>query len=157
MKRMSSILIGLILASSLSLAGCSKGGSEIKPVSPEEAKKNAELERTAPHKAPTLRGDVERINLAVQSSIESYRNQKWSEVVSYLNAAKQEIDKALTDPAAKNPVAQETFGETKAAIERTIQTAENRSGALEGQLNDLQTRVGIMKTRLPPLPEPDQK
>lgn len=155
MNRTTGMLISLLILSSLSVAGCSKGGSEIKQVSPEEAKKNAELERTSPHAAPTVRGDIERINLAIQSSIDAYRHQKWTELVSNLNTARQETEKALVDPASKASVAQQTFGEMKTAIERAIQTAENRSSEVEHLLNDLQTRAGTLKMLLPPLPEPE--
>lgn len=154
MKRMSKVvIIGLILLS-LSFAACSKGGSEVQQVSPEEAKKNAELERTAPHAAPTIRGSVERIHLAVSSAGDSYRYQKWSDVVSYLNTARQETEKALADPTVKDHVMREALGETKAALDRIIETAENRSGEAEGQLRELQTRVGNLKSYLPPLQEP---
>ena len=56
-----------IIILSIFFAGCHRGGSETKQVTPEEAKKNAEIEKTQPHLAPTALGSVERISLAVEA------------------------------------------------------------------------------------------
>ncbi len=136
-----------IIFISLMAAACHKGGSEIKQVSPEEAKKNAELEKTAPHLAPTAIGAAERINLALTGSMDAYRQRKWSEVVTYLNTARQETEKAMADtPGNKERSATyQTFAEMKDALDRTIQAADNRSPDVEAQLNELQTRAGALK------------
>jgi preprotein translocase subunit SecD len=152
MNRMTRTLAVAIMLSSLSFAACHKGGSEVKQVTPEEAKKNAELEQTAPQIAPTVVGDVERINLAVSGSMDSYRQHKWSDVVAYLNTARQETEKALADAPDKHKynVTRETLEEMKDALDRTIQAAENRSQEVEAQLVELQTRAGALKMVLPP-------
>src|SRR5947199_418106 len=85
MTRMTRALVIAIILSSTLFAACHKGGSDVKKGSPEEAKKNAELEKIAPHMAPTIYGDVERINLAVSGAMEAYRQHKWSDVVAQLN------------------------------------------------------------------------
>jgi hypothetical protein len=144
------LMIAIIIFS-LGFAACHRGGSEIKQASPEEAKKNAELEKTAPHLAQTALGTVERINLAVSSSIDAYRQHKWGDVVSYLNTAKQETEKGLAElpDRKKANVTREGLEDMKAALDRTIQAAENRSAGVEGQLAELQTRVGALKMNLP--------
>ena len=137
-----------IIFISLIGAACHKGGSEIKQVSPEEAKKNAELEKTAPHLAPTVVGTAERINLALTGSMDAFRQRKWSEVVTYLNTARQETDKAMaetpSDKQARSATYQ-TLAEMKDALDRTIQAADNRSPDVEAQLTELQTRAGALK------------
>jgi uncharacterized membrane protein YqiK len=147
MSRMTRTLAIAIIFISLIGAACHKGGSEIKQVSPEEAKKNAELEKAAPHLAPTVVGTAERINLAISGSMEAYRQRRWSEVVTYLNTARQEAEKALAeapDKKAQNATYQ-TLAEMKDALDRTIQAADNRSPDFEGQLTELQTRAGALK------------
>ncbi|MEN3333801.1 MAG: hypothetical protein V7641_3166 [Blastocatellia bacterium] len=154
MNRMTRALVIAIILSSLSFAACHKGGSEIKQVTPEQAKKNAELEKTAPHLAPTLRGDVERLGLAVEGAMDSYRQHKWGDVAAYLNTAKQETEKALTNTTEKRKfnVTREGLDEMKAALDRTLQAVENRSPEVEGQLRELETRVGALKVNLPQAP-----
>jgi hypothetical protein len=151
MNRMTKRLMIAILSFSLGFAACHKGGSEIKPVSPEEAKKNAELEKTAPHLAPTVLGTVERINLAVSGSIDSYKQHKWGDVVNYLNTARQEAEKGLAESPDKRKYAatREGLEAMKAALDRTIQAAENRGSEVEAQLTELQTRAGALKVNLP--------
>ena len=152
MKRMNRRVVIAIILSSLIFAACHKGGSEVKPGSPEEARKNAELEKTAPHLAPTVVGDVERINLAVSGAMDAYRQHKWADVVVHLNTARQETDKGLTDTPEKkkNTLMRDTLADMKAALDRTIQAAENRSPEVEAQLRDLQTRAIVLKSILPP-------
>ena len=151
MNRMIRMLGIAIILSSLGFAACHKGGSEIKQVTPEQAKKNAELEKTAPHLAQTLRGAVERLGLAVEGATDSYRQHKWGDVASYLNTARQETDKAMADTTEKRKfnVTREGLEEMKAALDRTIQAVENRSPEVEGQLRELETRVGALKVNLP--------
>lgn len=148
MKRTTTTLAtAIIFIFSLTFAACHRGGSETKQVTPEEAKKNAELERTHPHLAPTTVGSIERINLAVSSSMNSYREHKWSDVVTYLNSAQQEVDKALAEipDKKKNTAIRQPLEEMKDALDRTIQSANNRSQQVESQLAELQTRTMAMK------------
>jgi hypothetical protein len=154
MNRMTRTLAIAIILSSLSFAACHRGGSEIKQVTPEEAKKNAELEKVAPHLAPTIKGAVERIGLAVEGATDSYRQHKWGDVAAYLNTARQETEKALADAPDKRKysVTREGLDEMKTALDRTIQAAENRSQEVEAQLRELETRVGALKVNLPQTP-----
>ncbi|HJQ26602.1 MAG TPA: hypothetical protein VKA60_21985 [Blastocatellia bacterium] len=147
----------VIILSSALFAACHKGGSDVKQVTPEEAKKNAELEKTAPHLAPTVYGDVERINMAINGAMDAYRQHKWSDVVALLNSAKAETVKGLTDTPEKkkNTVVRDTLEEMKAALDRTLQAADNRSQEVEGQLRELQTRAMALKM-LPIRSQPQQ-
>jgi predicted nucleic acid-binding Zn-ribbon protein len=151
---MTRTLVIAIILSSLSFAACHRGGSEIKQVTPEQAKKNAELEKVAPHLAPTLKGAVERIGLAVEGATDSYRQHKWGDVTAYLSTARQETEKALADSPEKRKynVTREGLEEMTVALDRTIQTAENRSQEVEAQLRELETRVGALKVNLPQTP-----
>ena len=128
----------------------------MKKGSPEEAKKNAELEKIAPHMAPTIYGDVERINLAVSGAMDAYRQHKWSDVVAQLNNARAETVKGLADTPEKKKttVVRDALEEMKAALERTLQAADNRSPEVEAQLRELQTRALALKQL--PMPRPAQ-
>lgn len=152
MNRITRVVTIAILLSSLMFAACHKGGSDPSKANPEEAKKNAELEKTAPHLAQTTVGDIERINLAVSGALEGYRLHKWGDVVAQLNNAKAEIVKGLADTPErkKTAVVREALDDMKAAVERTLQAAENRSPEVESQLRDLQTRALALK--MLPLP-----
>lgn len=156
MSRMTRTVAIAIILSSMLFAACHKGGSDTKSVSPEEAKKNAELEKTAPHMAPTLLGDVERINLAITGAMNAYREHKWQDVVAQLNNAKAETVKGLEDTPnkKKGTMIRDTLEDMKAAIDRTLQAADNRSQEVEGQLRELQTRAMALRTL--PIQKPAQ-
>ncbi|HKP13170.1 MAG TPA: hypothetical protein VJZ91_13715 [Blastocatellia bacterium] len=148
----------IIFLCSLTFAACHKGGSEAKQVTPEEAKKNAELEKTQPHLAPTVVGSVERINLAVSGSMSAYREHKWSDVTAYLNGARQEVDKALAEipEKKKNNAIREPLEEMKDALDRATQSANSRSQQIESQLTELQTRAMALKVLVQPPQQPAQ-
>jgi len=154
MNRMTRTLVIAIILSSLSFAACHKGGSEIKQVTPEQAKKNAELEKVAPHLAQTTRGAAERIGLAVEGATDSYRHQKWGDVAAQLNTARQETEKELAEIPDKKKAytTRQMFEEMKEALDRAIQAADNRSQEVEPLLRELETRVGTMKVNLPQTP-----
>jgi hypothetical protein len=148
----------LFFLCSLTFAACHRGGSEAKQVTPEEAKKNAELEKTQPHLAPTVVGSVERINLAISGSMGAYREHKWSDVTGYLNGARQEVDKALAEipEKKKNSATRETLEEMREALDRTLQSANSRSQQIESQLTELQTRAMALKVLVQPAQQPTQ-
>ena len=154
MSRITRAVAMAILLSSLIFAACHKGGSDPSKADPEAAKKNAELEKTAPHLAQTTVGDIERINLAISGAMEGYRQHKWGDVIAQLNNAKAEIVKGLADTPErkKTAVVRESLEEMKAAVDRTLQAAENRSPEVESQLRELQTRALALKM----LPMPKQ-
>jgi preprotein translocase subunit SecD len=154
MNRITRTLAIAIILSSLSFTACHKGGSEIKQITPEEAKKNAEIEKVAPHLAQTTRGAVERIGLAIDGATDSYHHQKWGDVAAYLNTARQETDKVLAETPDKKKayMTRQLFEEMKEALDRTIQAADNRSQEVEPLLRELETRVGAMKVNLPQAP-----
>ncbi|MFL6274497.1 MAG: hypothetical protein ACJ74G_04735 [Blastocatellia bacterium] len=154
MSRITRAVAIAIILSSLIFAACHKGGSDPGKANPEEAKKNAELEKTAPHLAQTTVGDIERINLAISGAMEGYRQHKWADVVAQLNNAKAETVKGLADTPErkKTAVMREALDDMKAAVDRTLQAAENRSPEVESQLRDLQTRALALKM----LPMPRQ-
>ena len=157
MTRMTRAVVIAIILSSTLFAACHKGGSDVKKGSPEEAKKNAELEKIAPHMAPTIYGDVERINLAVSGAMEAYRQHKWSDVVAQLNNARAETVKGLADTPEKKKttIVRDSLEEMKAALDRTLQAADNRSPEVEAQLRELQTRALSLKQL--PMPRPAQE
>ena len=141
-----------IIILSIIFAGCHKGGSEAKQVTPEEAKKNAELEKTAPHLAPTVVGSIERIGLDVSGATNAYREHKWADVTDALNGAKKETDKALAEipDKKKTGVIRQSLEEMGQALDRTLEAANNRSQQVEGLLTELQTRTNALKMIVQP-------
>lgn len=156
MRSMTRKVATAIIILSLGFAGCHKGGSEAKQVTPEEAKKNAELEKTAPHLAPTALGSIERLNLAVSGAMNAYREHKWADVTAALNNARQETDKALADiPEKKKTGAiRESLEGMREALDRTREAANNRTPQVEGLLTELQTRVNALKVMVQPTQAP---
>ena len=150
------VLAIAIILSSLFFAGCARGGSEGKQPTPEEAKKNAELEKTAPFAAPTLRGDVERINLAITDSLDSLKQQKWGDVTQHLNTARDETQKAIDSLPDKKKVTvmKESLEGMKSAIDQTLQSVTSRSKNVEAQILELRTRATTLKLTIPATPTP---
>jgi hypothetical protein len=145
-----------IITLSICFAGCHRGGSEAKQVTPEEAKKNAEIEKTQPHLAPTALGSVERISLAVSGAMNAYREHKWADVTAALNNARQETDRALADipDKRKTGVIRQSLTEMQEALDRTREAANNRSQQVEGLLTELQTRANALKATVQPTQAP---
>ncbi|MGA9767502.1 MAG: hypothetical protein WBV94_00565 [Blastocatellia bacterium] len=133
--------------SSMLTAGCSKGSPEAANANSEQAKKQAEIEAKSPHLSTTVRGDIERMGLSIEMAIDALKQSKWTEVIDQLNAVNKEVTGALADTPEKKktlPV-RETLQEMKPVVERAIKTAENGGKETEGQLRELQTRVGALK------------
>jgi hypothetical protein len=135
------LIVSVVIATS-----CAKGPKE--ESSPALANANQqEVLVKAPHLSTLVRGDIERIGMAVQSARESLQQSKWSEVVSQLQGASREVTSALADTPEKKKTAivRQNLEEFKVALERTIKTAENRDKETESQVNELQTRVNALK------------
>lgn len=156
MSTTTKMLAAAIIIISVICAGCHKGGSEAKQLSPEETKKNAELERTQPHLAQTALGSVERISLAVSSASNAYREHKWADVTDALTGAKKETDKALAEipDKKKTGAIRQSLEEMGQALDRTLEAASNRSQQVEGLLSELQTRTNALKMIVQPTQPP---
>lgn len=145
--------MGMVLALSLlsmMYAGCSKGSTDSKPMNAEQVKAQAELEKKAPHLAQTVRGNVERMGLAVQSAGEAYKQTKWQVVTTQLNTALKEINSALTDTPEKKKTTtfRQLLEEIKGYTESALKSAESRDKATEWQLTQLQTSINAMKVQM---------
>ena len=140
------VVINLMALAFIS-ASCTKGPKETSSSPVANANQQEVLAKT-PHLSTMVRGDIERIGLAVQSAREALQQNKWPEVVSLLQGANKELTSALADTPEKKKTAvvRQYLEELKPALERTINTAENRSKETEAQLNELQTRVNALKS-----------
>jgi hypothetical protein len=107
-----------------------------------------EILAKAPHISTLVRGDIERIGLAVQGAREAYQQNRWPEVVSNLQGASREVNSALADtPEKKKTAVVKTYlEELKVALAQTIKAAENRGKETEAQVDELQTRVNALKS-----------
>lgn len=146
-------LMGMILALALSCvmyAGCSKGSTDSKPMNAEQAKTQAELEKKAPHLAQTVRGNVERMGLAIQSANDAYKQTKWQDVTTQLNTALKEVNSALTDTPEKKKTTtlRQLLEEIKGYTESALKSAESRDKATEWQLTQLQTANNALKAQM---------
>jgi hypothetical protein len=91
---------------------------------------------------PNIKGDIERISLAISMARDSAKLNKWQEAASQLRGAKGEIDTALS----RKPRLQDELEALKVAIDRTIPLVENGAKEADGKLTELQTRIGAIKT-----------
>jgi len=89
-----------------------------------------------------IKGDIERISLAISMARDSAKLNKWQEAASQLRGAKGQIDTALS----RKPRLQDEFEALKVAIDRTIPLVENGAKEADGKLTELQTRIGAIKT-----------
>ena len=143
-KKMVVILSSAVLV--LIAASCAKGPKE-EGAWPVSNANQQEVLAKAPHLSTLVRGDIERIGMAVQSARESLQQSRWTEAVGQLQGANREVTSALADTPEKKKTAvvRQNLEELKVAIERTIKTAENRDKETESQVSELQTRVNALK------------
>jgi len=136
-----STLVLVILA-----IGCSKqpaSNQAIENVAPSaNANQNEQPAGTPPFAQANIKGDIERISMAISMAKDSAKANKWQEAASRLRGAKSEIDTAL----GRKPRLQEEFEALKVAIDRTIPLVENGAKESEAKLAELQTRIGAIKT-----------
>jgi len=145
--------MGMVLALSLLsviYAGCSKGSTDSKPMNAEQVKAQGELEKKAPHLAQTVRGNVERMGLAVQAANDAYKQTKWADVTTQLNTTLKEVNSALADTPEKKKTTtiRQMFEEIKGLTENTLKSAEGRDKATEWQLTQLQTAINALKVQM---------
>jgi hypothetical protein len=145
--------MGVVLALSLLsviYAGCSKGSTDSKPMNAEQVKAQAELEKKAPHLAQTVRGNVERMGLAVQAANDAYKQTKWADVTTQLNTTLKEVNSALADTPEKKKTTtiRQMFEEIKGFTENALKSAEGRDKATEWQLTQLQTSINALKVQM---------
>jgi len=136
-----STLVLVILA-----IGCSKqpaSNQATESVSPAaNANHNEPAAATPPFAQANIKGDIERISMAISMAKDSAKANKWQEAASRLRGAKSEIDTAL----GRKPRLQEEFEALKVAIDRTIPLVENGAKESDAKLAELQTRIGAIKT-----------
>jgi hypothetical protein len=98
---------------------------------------------TAPlYAQENLKGDIERISLAISMAKESATQNKWQEAASRLRGVKSLIDTALS----RKPRLQDEFEGLKLAIDRALPLVENGAKEADAKITELQTRIGAIKT-----------
>jgi hypothetical protein len=93
------------------------------------------------HLQPTLRGDIERISLAISMARDAAKQNKAQEAISLLQGAKKDVDVALS----RKPRLSDELEALKSAIDRAIPAVEGRGKEAEIRLTELQTRIGAIK------------
>lgn len=126
--------------------GCSKqpaSNQASEKVTPSaNANQNEQPSGTPVFAQSNIKGDIERISLAISMAKDSAKLNKWQEAASRLRGARSEIDTAL----GRKPRLQEEFEALKVAIDRTIPLVENGAKEADAKLSELQTRIGAIKT-----------
>jgi len=126
--------------------GCSKqpaSNQASEKVTPSaNANQNEQPSGTPVFAQSNIKGDIERISLAISMAKDSAKLNKWQDAASRLRGARSEIDTAL----GRKPRLQEEFEALKVAIDRTIPLVENGAKEADAKLSELQTRIGAIKT-----------
>lgn len=136
---LSCILLLMVLATA-----CSKNSANNQsPDTGSQANSNQKDQNAQgqPYTQPNIKGDIERISLAISMARDSAKLNKWQEAASQLRGAKGEIDTALS----RKPRLQDELEALKVAIDRTIPLVENGAKEADGKLTELQTRIGAIK------------
>ena len=136
----------LVLATAVFAASCGKGSSVDEHTAKNANAGNANANQqtqipAAPLAQPTLKGDIERIGLAISMAHDAAKLNKPQEAVSLLQSAKKEVDVAL----GRKPRLSDEFEALKQAIDRAITAVESRGKEGEVRLTELQTRIGAIK------------
>lgn len=129
----------LVLVVALLATGCAKGPAGDQPTVKNAG--NANQQAVPLYLQPTLKGDIDRISLAISMARDSAKLSKWQEAASQLRGAKKEIDTALS----RKPHLSEEFGALKSAIDRAIPAVENGENEADARLIELQASIGAIK------------
>jgi len=122
--------------------GCSKApAAKDKSTTAGNANQQDQSAAAAPHLQPTLRGDIERTSLAISMARDALKLKKWDDAVSQLQAARKEVDAALS----RQPRLREELEALRSAIDRAIPAVEGRGKESEIRVAELQTRIGAIK------------
>jgi len=136
---------GFVFGVTLLAAGCAKGPAADqqggKPANSANANASDPSTALAPVAQPTLKGEIDRIVLAITTARDAAKQNRASEAVSQLKFARKEVDSALT----RKPRLSDELEALKAAIDRTIPTVENREKEADARLAELQTRISAIK------------
>ena len=135
----------LVLAVSFLAASCAKGPAvnehTAKDANPGNANQQDQPAAAPPHLQPTLKGDIERISLAISMARDALKLNKAQEAVALLQGAKKDVDSALS----RKPRLSDELEALKSAIDRAIPAVEGRGKEAEIRLTEVQTRVGAIK------------
>jgi hypothetical protein len=132
----------LVLTPALLLESCAKraGVDQQADKNAGNAQDNAAL-ATPPYLQPTLKGDIERVSLAISMARDAVKLQKSQDAVSLLRGAEKNVDEALN----RKPRLREEFVALKEALERAIAAIENREKDADAKVEECQTRIGAIK------------
>jgi hypothetical protein len=140
---LSCILLVMVLATACSKNSANNQASDKNSqANSNQTDQNAQNAQGAPFTQANIKGDIERISLAISMARDSAKLNKWQEAASQLRGAKGQIDTALS----RKPRLQEELEALKVAIDRTIPLVENGAKEADGKLTELQTRIGAIKT-----------
>lgn len=96
------------------------------------------------------RGDIERAGVSVMSAQMAAQQNNYEQVATELKKGLKEIDAAIVKAKElKHAFMQSSLEETKAAMERTISTAQQQKSETAAQVSELQTRIGALKVNFP--------
>lgn len=96
------------------------------------------------------RGDIERAGVSVMSAQMALQQKNYQEAATELKKGLREIDAALSKAKElKHTFMQSSLEETKAAMERTINSAQQQKQETASQISELQTRIGALKVNFP--------
>jgi soluble cytochrome b562 len=132
----------LVLTPALLLGSCAKQAGV-----DQQADKNAgnaqdkAAATTPPYLQPTLRGDIERVSLAISMARDAVKLQKSQDAVALLRGAEKNVDEALN----RKHRLRDEFVALKEALERAIAAIENRDKDADAKIEELQTRIGAIK------------
>jgi len=112
---------------------------------PEEAALRAA--QASPFYKQTVRGDVERAGFEIDRAIAAGSRAEWQNAEALLENAKANVDTGLgRDPRYSQKADLE---ELKGAIDRTIKSIADRSDDASRQLQELRSRIGVLRVQIP--------
>jgi len=128
----------------LLFVACSKGSP---PPAQSNSSSNANGNAAAQNPAllPTLRGDLERIGVALFAARDLVKNNRWEAASEQLQAAKGEVETALS----RNPRLRDSWEDLRNALNKAAATIENRGKDADAQLMTAQQIVGALKVQTP--------
>jgi len=138
------LLFTFALFLTISASGCSKkpaSNQASDTTSPSANTNQNDQSALAPFAQANLKGDIERILLAISMARDSAKQDKWQEAATALRAAKTSVDIALT----RKPRLQDELEALKVSIDRAIPLVESGGKEADAKLNELQTRIVAIK------------
>lgn len=153
LRARSALVVLMIASMACVLGGCSRTGEQTAPVNAKSRSQNSNQESQALplYVAESARGDVERAGLAIESALDSARQNKLQQAIDALETAARHLAKTTNADRPDQDKAirlKEYIEEIKASIDAALNSARSGSDDTKVRIEHVRDGIGALKVRM---------